>query len=409
MSNRFLEERYGLKETVIQAFSDKTARKEQLEWWTNREEELEVWRRIIAQSISLRKNHIVFIIGSYGRGKTLSLLKVVDESEKFKEIYQSSLNFKGEERSKPGLDFIFRIFKSIDFQRLKNEQTDEKLRSAIEAIPAAYREAKRVLTNICFGKVDVKALGVVMYQEKLFPGTSQVQAKMPDLEKRGNLALFFLRGEIKPSASQLEVLKVLRKIDSIDIAKEYLGAILCFLKNLGYKTLLLAIDEFEYLFSLVPKNQHSIYIALLRSLYDFPTGSELEPDNVANMAFFIAISEDGWASLKEMEMAEASIGGPTVPLLDRVDATTTLGNFDGDETKQLIVKRLQFNRVKGRFEDKPLIPFTEDFVNFIYEQTKGEPRATIVRCGQVLDAGLAEGVGLLNKDFALRVMKERRL
>ena len=400
VDSKFLEKRYGLKETVKRAFSDKTARKKQIEWWIDREDALREWRKIIEKSTSLSKNFIVFIIGSYGRGKTLSLLKVIDEAERFKEIYPSYLNFKGEEKSKSGLDFIFRIFKSIDFHKLKNEKTDEELIDANDRIPESFEEAKKILSKICFGEVDK------YYQQKLFTGKIQTRVRSKKNEQ-SNLALFFLRGEIKPTTSQLKQLDIIRKIENIDIAKEYLSAVLCFLKNLGYKTLLLAIDEFEYLFSLVPKSQHSIYIALLRGLYDFPTGFTLEPDDIANMVFFIAISEDGWNSLQEMEKEEISIGGPTVPLLDRVDATTTLGVFDINETKQLIIKRLRYNRVNGRFEDQPLIPFTEDFVDFIYQQTNGEPRAIIVRCGQVLDAGLAERISLLDRDFARRVLEER--
>ena len=397
IDTKFLQEKYGLKEAVRIAFSDKTARRKQLEWWINREEELEEWRKIIMQSVSLERNHMVFIIGSYGRGKTLSLLKVIDEAEKHDEICICYLNFKGEEKSKSGLDFLLRVFRSIDFSKLKIGKTAEELRTAIKSIPGALGEPRSILEKIFLDKSD-------SYQQELFSVKELGQRSSSEL---GKLALFFLRGEIKPSPSQLRRLGIMRRIDTVDIAKEYLSAILSFIKALGYKTLLLAIDEFEYLFSLVPKSQHSIYIALLRSLYDFPTGLAWKPGDVANMTFFISISEDGWDNLKEMEKREASIGGPTVPLLDRVDAKTTLGVFDRNHTRELIVKRLKYNRIAHKFENQPLIPFTEDFVDYIYKQTDGEPRAIVVRCGQVLDAGLADRVPLLNRDFAQRVLEER--
>lgn len=390
--NKFLKREYGLKDTIREAFADDTARKMHLEWWINREREFREWQKIIRQSTSLNKNYIVFIIGSYGRGKTLSLLKVMDEAVKLKEIYPIFLNFKGEEKSKPGLDLIFRIYKSIDFYKLSSSRNDEDLKIAIKSMPEDFEEAKNILNRIYFGKVN-------KYQQTFF--TSDEKSEV------SRLALFFLRGEIKPTVSQLKQLGVIRKIENIDVAKEYLAAILCFIKNLGYKGLLLAVDEFEYLFSLVTKSQHSIYIALLRSLYDFPVGLNIELEEIANMVFFIAISEDGWSSLKEMEKRETSIGGPTVPWLDRADAATTLGVFDKNQTLELIEKRLRFNRVKGKFEADPLIPYTEDFVDFIYERTGGEPRAITVRCSQVLEAGLAERIPLLNNEFAQRVLEER--
>jgi len=396
VDNKFLREEYGLKETIKEALSVKTARKKHLEWWIDREEELKAWRKIIELSTSLNKNYIVFVIGSYGRGKTLSLLKVIDEAEKYKEMCPIYLNFKGEEKSKPGLDFIFRIFKNIDFDKLRSGKTAEELKDVIESVPEVFEEAKNILSKIYFGETD-------KYQKKLFVENQKGKEKS-ELSK---LALFFLRGEIKPTASQLKQLDIIRKIENIDIAKEYLAAILFFIKKLGYKTLLLAIDEFEYLFSLVPKSQHSIYVALIRGLYDFPVGFTVEPNDVANMVFFIAISEDGWSSLQEIEKREMATGGPTVPLLDRVDATTTLGVFDKNQTREIVIKRLRYHRIKDKFEDKPLLPFTEDFIDYIYKQTGGEQRAIIVRCGQVLDAGFAERVPLLDKDFAQRILEER--
>lgn len=371
----FIEEKYGLKKNP---FLDDIARKKWLETWVNREKQLEEWTKVISNTVSTIKNYIVFIIGDYGRGKTLSLLKIIDESKKYKEILPIYLNFKGEERSTPGLDFVFRIFKSIDFYEFRNDKKKNDLKNAIENLPNNLDEVKVILKKIYFGEGNKK-----------------------------ELALYFLRGELKPTQSQLKKLEILRKINSVDIAKEYLAGILGFIKKLGYNTLLLAVDEFEYLFSLVPRTQRSIYLALLRGLYDFPLGMSTKVNDIANMTFFIAVSESGWNSLGEMEKKEESTGGPIMPLLDRIDAKTTLGVFDKDQTRELIKNRLRFNRIEGRYENKPLIPFAEDFVALIYEETRGEPRATIVRCGHVLDVGLAERVSLLNKEFAQKALKER--
>lgn len=399
MDNKFLQEGYGLKEGVRESFSVVTARRRQLAWWINREEELKKWKEIIRKSVDLPKNHFVFIIGTYGRGKTLSLFKVIEESERHKEIYPIYLNFKGEEKSKPGLDFIFRIFKVIDFDNLVKGKTAEDVNIAIKNIPEGFEEAKSILKKIYFG-----VSGITL---ESFVSTDSKKIKSKEKANISKLALFFLMGQIRSTSSQLTQLGVIRRIEDIDVAKEYLAAILCFIKNLGYKTLLLAIDEFESLFSLVPSSQHSIYTALLRGLYDFPTEIAVKSENVANMAFFVAISESGWSSLKEMEKREISTGGPTEPFLDRIDATTTLGRFDENQTRELIIMRLKYNRITGEFEETPLKPFTEDFVEYIYELTRGEPRPTIVRCGQVLDAGLDERVPLLNKEFAKSTLEER--
>ena len=391
MNDKFLKEKYGLKETVIEDFSRDSAEEEDLKFWTNREKEFDDWKKILERSIQIHKNFIIFIIGSYGRGKTLSLLKVKDEAENnFKEsIFPVYLSFKGEEKSKPGLDFIFRIFKSIDFNKLVRNRNYNEIIEAINKIPENFDESKNLLKAI-YG-----------YRKQLSlqkPATKDEKVKM---------ALYFLRGEIKPTISQLRELGIMRKIESIDVAKEYLAAILCFMKNLGYKALLLSIDEFEYLFSLVSKSQYSIYLALLRGLYDFPIGLDITSDKLVNMVLFIGISEDGWMTLEVMEKKEISEGGPTPPLMRRVDLKTTLLNFDRKNTEELIKKVLSYNRVTKDFEKDPLIPFTKDFVDYIYELTEGLPRAVKVRCAQVLDAGLADRVPLLTREYAQKVLKER--
>jgi hypothetical protein len=354
ITQEFMREKYKLKR---KPFKDRIAREKWLDTWTNREEEVKQWEGVISDSISSDKNYLAFIIGNYGQGKTLSLMRIKRTAAEYEEILPILLNFKGEERSKPGLDFIFRIFKSIDFSKLAKDKRG-KLVNAIETMPDQFNEVRTILDKICCGEGEI-----------------------------GEVALYFLRGEIIPTQSQLRKLEVVRKIDRIDVAKEYLAGFLTFAKGLGYTTLLLAIDEFEYLFSLVTKTQHSIYLALLRELYDFTAGMGENAENIANMVLFIAISESGWSYLTDLEKKERSIGGPIVPLRRRVDAEIELGPFNEAQTRELIEKRLRYNRVEGRFEDQPLIPFTESFVSFIHEETRGVLEKIIVRCDHVLDAG----------------------
>jgi len=394
IDEKFLREQYKLKPSVKGAFSDKIARKEQLKWWIDREEELKKWRKIIKDSLTKERNFIALIIGTYGRGKTLSLYKIIDEANQYRDkVYPIYLNFKGEERSKPGLDFMFRIFKSIDFNEIVNGKKEKDIKEIIEKIPAQFEESKNILTRIYFPETLITE--------------DKEHHKNDKISKTRELALFFLRGQIRPTGSQLKQLQVLRKIESVDIAKEYFAAILCFAKNLGYKTILLAIDEFEYLFSLVSKPQQSIYLALLRSLYDFPSGVSINQSDVTNIAMFIAISEDGMTRLEDMEKREKDQGGPIRALMRRIDSRITLGRFDKEQTKDLIIIRLKYNRVKGEFEKNPLIPFEDNFVEYIYNRTKGEPWKIVVGTGQVLDAGLADRVPLLTREYAQKVLEER--
>lgn len=377
MKRDFLQDTYGLKSNP---FVNRVATELQLGAWYDREEQLEHWKKIISPPIN--SNKIAIIIGDYGRGKSLSLLKIIDEAKKHSEIFSIYTNLKTEEKSKPGLDFMLRIFRSINFDKLVENRGDDEIKDAIEKLPNDFDEAKIILEKICLSEIE------------------------PEMKKA---ARYFLRGEVKPSPTQLKHLGIMRKMESIDLAKEYLAAILAFMKGLKYEALLACIDEFEYLFSLVTKGQQSIYLALLRGLYDMPTGLEKNPGNMAKIIFFVAVSEAGWSSFKEIEAKEKSIGGPTIPLSDRIESKLSLGPFNKDQTRKLIEKRLSFDRASGNFEDRPLIPFTKDFVDFIYERTMGEPRKIIVNCSHVLDAGLGAKIHLISKDFAEKALRDRGL
>lgn len=375
-ANKFIEEKYGLRENP---FLDQIARETWLDTWVDREEQLAKWQAVISNLRNPRKNYIVLIIGDYGEGKTQALFKIVSDARQYREIYPAFFTFRGEQKPKaPGLEFMFRIFKSIDFKKLEKAY-GKKLQTAIEAIPEDLDEVKTILRNCCFAE--------------------------PTLQK---MALYLLRGEIKPTKTDLKQLGIIRKIDDIDIAKEYLAGILNLLKALGFEAILLAVDEVEYLFSLVPKPQQSIYIALLRGLYDFPVGIAKDIGEVAKIAMFLAVSDDGYRRLTEMEKEEIAVGGPIIPLFDRIDVQTSLGVLTKEYAKDLVIKRLYYDRVKGRYTNQPLIPFDQTFIDLIWEITKGNPRDIIEKCSHVLDAGIEKGISHLDRKTAEALLKERK-
>lgn len=364
----FIEEKYMLKNSP---FREIVATELLLKSWVDREEQVKEWNGLIKKAINSNSNLLNFIIGDYGMGKTMSLLKITKDAKNHIEIFPIYLNFLGEQKPKnPGIDFIQKIFKSVDFGKLP-------VKKGIKFSINASFEVKRIYEMILYGENQIK-----------------------------DLALYFLRGEIKPTQSQLKQLGVLRKIDDIEVAKEYLTGFLCLLKSCGISTFLLAIDEFEYLFSLVSKANQSIYLAILRGLYDL-TIQGPQIDNIANIVFFIAVSEDGWRRMQDLEKKEASIGGPIQPLMRRVQAKLTLKVLRKEDTEKLIEKRLSLNRVAVKFEKDPLVPFTKDFVKYVFELTGGRPSDVIVRCDHVLDAGLESRIRRITADFAKQVFEER--
>jgi len=363
----FMEEEYKLKENP---FQERVATL-MLKSWVNREEQVTKWNDLFKKAINSRPNFLSFIIGDYGMGKTMSLLKIAEDGKEHKENFPVYLNFLGEQKPRnPGIDFIQKIFKSIDFEKLH-------IKKGNKFFTGSPSETKSVYEKILYGEEEIK-----------------------------KLALYFLRGEVRPNQSQLKKLEIVRKIDDIEVAKEYLTDFLYLLKSSGFSTLLLVIDEFEYLFSLVSKANQSIYLAVLRGLYDL-TIQKAQKDSIANILFFIAVSNDGWRRMQDLEKKETSTGGPIIPLMRRVYSKLTLKAFSKENTEKLIEKRLSLNRVTGELAPEPLIPFTKDFVDYIYKLTGGRPSDIIVRCDHVLDAGQEARVRRLTGNFAKRVFEKR--
>ncbi len=374
-----------------------------LEMWVDREEQIEKWRRVIddANKSSQRRNYLAFVIGNYGRGKTLSLLKIKQLAQATGEAFPIFFHFLSEEKSKAGIDFFFSIFRNIDFKRLAAGKSKKNINDALNTIPDDLSEPRTILRKIFL-------LDGSSAQYRLV-GDSQGSPISPIVMDTNLQAMYFFRGEISPSSKVLKSLGVLRKIASVSIAKEYLAALLVFMKALGFKSLVMAVDESEYLFSLPPRGQRRIYVAMLRGLHDFPSGMPFRVPPLASMAIFLGISESGWDSFIEMEKEEEATGGPTMPLRKRIAGTTVLGRFDPKVTLLLIEKRLSYDRVGKQYRGLPLIPFDKTFVDFTYKATKGEPRDIIFLCDQVLTTGLSERAPLLTGEYAASVVQRRKL
>jgi len=369
----FMEKTYGLKQSP---FKQVVALWEQLPTWVDREEEMKKWNKILDDSVATPDaNFIVLIVGDYGMGKSLSLFKIIQEAQKRERHFPVYMSFLAEQKpSKPGLDVLFRIFREVDFSSFKIDETQ------LEQINDIDSEVYTIFRVILFG----------------------------DQETR-KLALSYMRGEISGTESQLRTLGVIRKMNDVDLAVDYLIGILFLIKQSGFPNFLIAVDEFEYLFSLVPRSSQPIYLALLRRLFDLRSRIPKQlRDKTSNITLFLAISADGERRLREMQDTERTTGGPISPLRRRIAFNIiTLVSLTQKASIELIEKRLKLNRTTGKFEDNPLIPFTKEFAIFIHQISDGRPETIIDRCDNVLDAGLERRLPLLTKEFAIEILQER--
>lgn len=357
----YLETTYKLKENP---FADRVSPKFEM---VGRVEERKRWTSIVESRKGTSANTMCFITGSYGSGKTLSLYNIVKQYESDPVILPIFIKMLPEDKvTKFGVDFIQRIFKKVPRQ--------------------VYER---------FSLQDLKAL------EQNYPGPAKLFGR---IVLKDDKCIDFLSGQKVFSDTELNKLRI-RKIDKTDSAKEYLLSFLFLLKGIGINTLLIAVDETEYVFSQMGNAGAAISSVwnTLRELYDLQSSQSMEPlpAQPANMIFFFAISSSGWELLNNLGKREAARPGPVQPLLRRIQSEQIqLLPLTLEEAEKLIETRLKQNRV-GKIEDKPLIPFDESFVKYVYDLSNGGNPSEILRfCDTALLEGLNQKIKILNKAFA---------
>lgn len=375
----FREKAYGLKEK--RPFYPQIPSIKDLPTWVDREQELDLVDKALETARQGKATNLIFVVGDYGLGKTMMLLKILDVARETagSRVLTFHTNFISPQKiSNPGVNIVLKIMRGI-----------------VQAKP------KLKLTQPITKKLSQLHPDVLNLFEAAFGGNSDATRKQ--------VALDFLGGALKPSQPQMRNLNIIRKLDTIEVSLEYFVGLLFLLKQSGIEMVVGVMDEFEYLFRLTSKAQQPIYLAVLRELYDMP--SKWPPEwfeDSAAMALFFGISDDGQRYFLELGQVEGTTGGPITPLKDRI-SYIFLRPFDRASTELVIKKRLSLNRITGRYHGNPLIPFTEDYVDYVFKVSEGRPRWIIRDCDHVLDAGLGRKVRVLDARFARSVLQEKGL
>lgn len=361
----FLKSKYRLKRDPFASRVDLTAP------MANRKDEQRRWAEVIDRRKGLSGNSLNFIVGDYGLGKSYTLYQIGEQFKRDKEILHLYLKFLPEDTvQRFGLDFIMRIFRGLQPKGISARLPKDSFDKVVTLFPDIAIVLERYLSN-------------------------------------DELAIAFLRGDRPLTTPELRNLGARRKLASTEVAKDYLLALLYLLRRARIPTLLLLVDEVEYVFSQMTGAKIANVFNTLRDLYDLPQSPKaLEfGQPLANIVFFFGISRAGWTRLNDLEKREQRRGGPFQPFLDRKEEIIELQPLDLVEASELIELRLRRDRVKGVVLDKPLIPYTEDFAEYIYRLTRGNPRHIVERCDLVLLDGLRDMVSELTKAYAKQVLE----
>ncbi len=340
-----------------------------------RKREQETWHKIVSDKIGSHASSLNFVIGDYGLGKTHALYHIKSDAEQLDGVAAVFLKMLPEDEVKNfGLDFIRRIFKNLDQKAVL-----DKLAKAKPLPPAdPFHEHSKIIKEY--------ATGVAFFRDLLVGGT----ISKAELAKRG-----------------------IRRIPvSTETALEYLSVLLAQLHAVGVLTLVLCVDEAEYIFSQLSAKKAALVFNSLRAMYDLtstPNYGLRFDKQIANLIFFFAMSADGWSKLNRMEKVESHQGGPIQPLMSRVNKQIMLSSLHKDESKQLIEEYLRTSRTTGRKQGDPLIPYEQSFVDYLFDLTKGHPRNIVERCDYVITEGLRDHVKLITKAYARQVFERMNL
>jgi hypothetical protein len=364
--NVFLQREYKLTRNPFDSRVDLTAP------MAGRASESKRWKQLIEGRKGNTGSSLNFIKGDYGVGKSYSLHQIYEYCKNDKEILPISLKFLPEDNiSKFGLDFIRRIFANFEPKDIATEPPSE-----------AFDELLAIFPDV----------GMVL--KRLFLGDD-------------GLAAGFLRGDRPLTTHEARQLGNARKMNSTEVAKEYLLGFLFLLKKANILSLVLLVDEMEYVFSQMTGARAANVFNSLRDFYDLPQSEKALRLKfpLANIIFFFAISQSGWTKLSDSEKKEQRTGGPVQPFLDRKEDVIELLPLNEAETKQLIELRLSRSRTPGGQKNEVLIPYTNDFVRYIFGLTQGNPRHIIERCDRVLIQGLQDMVPQLDEAYAREVLR----
>lgn len=335
-----------------------------------RTEESSEWTKVIEKSIGQRGSSLTFIIGDYGLGKSHSLYQIKKLCDSRDDVTAVFIKLMAEDPVKNfGLEFIRRIFKNLP---------DKAIAKLAKAPPPPTKHRDHLPH---YNVINKFAKNLFPYKEVLTGGVV--------------------------SAADLKKADIKHPPKSAEVAFEYLNMLLVMLRSVDICSLVLCVDEAEYIFSQLTATKAAWVFNALRSMYDLPDAPNLghEYRDIANIVFFFALSTSGYQSLQRMERVESRQGGPIQPLLTRKERDINLKLLTEVETKDLVETYLRTNRSTGKKEKDPLIPYDEGFVDYVYSLTNGHPRQTIERCDYVLVEGLQARVPILTKKYAKEVFQ----
>jgi len=324
-----------------------------------RQSEMQRIFRLVEEAATQQNSAIVPITGSYGMGKTFTLLSLRacfrNRLKPFKDRKIFGAYFTATRERFPSK------YPAYVFNNVIEDVGDNGIRSLVKEIP---RDPELVFQSL---------------QEPDFRGAVR------SLWNDENTGVIFnwLRGAAIPSKRTSE-LGISGKISGEEQPTKILLDLCRFLKKLQYDSFVLLIDELEQAYA--QGESYTKVITWVKQWFDQVNRTISEsPDSIVPAITMMGCSPETWTAIT----AGADKGrvrgayGQVIAFLERIprENIIELGPLDFSEVKLLLQKFLESATKRKR--STPLYPFDDDSAEMIFETSQGVPRM-IIRLARIL-------------------------
>jgi len=368
---------YGLRRNPFDTFSHSHE-------MADRKEEWKRTTKSLASAFEDRSPRFFILLGDYGEGKSYTLEKI----------------YRWLSRTKKERTGVFVIY-------VKSDVLYQRPLAIMESEPRWQKFGLNFITRV-FDNIKREELVAVLQKSNLKEFSSPYLKVFNGIRKNEDTAFRYINGD-KLTTAELKTLGVRSGLSDSAQGIELFFEFLKVIQLAGYNNLLLLLDEFEYITSVLGEKKITQILNTFREIFDsFGYYSDRLHGRMAKPIFVFAISPGGWDRLEELEESarKKTGGGGIAPFMERVQKRDIirLKPFALEDTLELVSLRLSEVREK-KLEDA-YFPFAEDTIEYVHSVSFNKPRNVIQYCGILLEDAIEEGLAIITAKDAQRILEK---
>lgn len=192
-----------------------------------------------------------------------------------------------------------------------------------------------------------------------------------------------------------------------DDAMSLLLALQMVVRAAGVEAIAILVDEVEYADALT-KQQRTAVLDSIKHIWDQDVEFFSKGAVAAQLLLVLSTTPNFWQQMKGQILSEAGRGQTGIgvtPFFARIRQSEIVeipGELSEDEARKMIVSRMN----EQRTGQKDIIPFTDDYVDYVYKLSQGLPRRILEICGVVLQGANDKRLKEINEAQAKKLLRE---